>query len=263
MGSNQWNDVEDALGDTLCYKKLEDTTVDSCNDEDGVIEMKVTLRQHRGTYTGIDADGKGTFTADDLQSSFSEDGNFLIMTKTFGGDGCDKITVDGVEVCSQVDETITLQCKYPLADQTVTDTFDVTGQDTVASAENTGTLGYTLSVDANTAIGEVVKFTISPINSGLVYATVKSCDVTNSDASNNDRLTIIGHGAAHCLNPVVGARAITNLLTSNDDIEGSWVAFKWSTATTDPDAEGQGLSCTIALSENASVAPVGNCQTAN
>ena len=53
------------------------------------------------------------------------------------------------------------------------DSFDVTGQDTVVDAENTGTLEYTLAVDDSTAIGDDVEFTITPVNSGLVYATVK------------------------------------------------------------------------------------------
>ena len=246
-----WNDVSGTQSKpTLCWNKLDYTTVDSCNDANDVIEMKVTLR-------GREFTGERTYTVDDLQSSFS--GNYLIMTKTLGGDGCVPITVDGVQVCSQVDETITLQCKYSLADQTVTDTFDVTGQDTTATAENTGTLKYNLSVEDNKAIGDEVTFTITPVNKGLVYATVKSCDVTNNAAGNTDQVTIIGHKADHCVNDLVGAKAITSLFTSNDVIQGSWEAFKWSTSKSDADAESQGLSCKIGLSENASTDPVNIC----
>ena len=246
-----WNDFPGTESrPTLCWNKLDYTTVDSCNDDDDVIEMKATLR-------GREFTGEVTYTVDDLQSSFS--GNYLIMTKTLGGDGCVPITVDGVDVCSQVDETITLQCKYSLADQTVTDTFDVTGQDTTATAENTGTLKYNLSVEDNKAIGDEVTFTITPVNKGLVYATVKSCDVTNNASGNTDQVTIIGHKADHCVNNLVGAKAITSLFTSDDDIQGSWVAFKWSTSKSNADEESQGLSCLIGLSENASTDPVNNC----
>ena len=258
-GQTYWNDYPGTESKpTLCWQEIKSTTVDSCNDENGVIEMKVTLRDTVGRYNA-GADGKLTFPANELQSSFSDDGKWLIMTKTLGGDGCTQITVDGVDVCSEVDETITLQCKYSLADQTVTDTFDVIGQDITSTAENTGTLKYNLAVEDNKAIGDEVIFTITPVNKGLVYATVKSCDVTNSAPGNTDEITIIGHNADHCVNEFVGAEAITSLFTSNDVIQGKWVAFKWSTSKSDADAENQGLSCKIGPSENASTDSVNKC----
>ena len=180
------------------------------------------------------------------------------MTMVLGGDGCTRVQVDGVSVCTEVDETITLQCKYSLADQTLQTSFDVTGQDTAATAENTGTLGYNLVVEDNKSIGDRVKFTITPINDGLVYATVKTCDVTRG----NDELTIIGHGQEHCTNPVVQAAAETPLFTSTGAIEGKWTAFKWST-TADNNVETQGLSCTIGLSEFASTDVVEDCKQQN
>ena len=42
----------------------------------------------------------------------SQDSNFLIMTKILGGEGCTQVEVDGIMVCTEVDEKITLQCKY-------------------------------------------------------------------------------------------------------------------------------------------------------
>ena len=47
--------------------------VDSCNDENGAVEMKVTLKNHKGTYEGIDENGKGTFGADQLTKKVEED----------------------------------------------------------------------------------------------------------------------------------------------------------------------------------------------
>ena len=218
--------------------------------------MTATLRNVAGNYNQDSSTGVISFTRAQLNPRF--EGNFLIMEKVLGNDGCTEVTVDGVKVCTEVDETITLQCKYSLEDKTVTDSFDVTGQDTSATAEGTGTLDYTITVEDNKKIGETVKFTISPVNDNLVFATVKSCDVTR----NSDALTIIGHGQDHCTNPVVNAKAETNLFTSQGDIEGTWTAFKWSTATND-NVETQGLSCTIALSEAASADPVDDCALTN
>ena len=188
------------------------------------------------------------------------EGGFLILEKVFGGDECTKTEVDGVEVCSAVAEKITVQCKYSLADQTLDEaSFQVTGQDNQAEAENTGTLKYNLSVDDDKSIGEEITFTISPVNSGLVYATVKACHVTKD----TDKLTIIGHGEQdHCTNSVIGATAITDNFSSNGDIKGKWTAFKWSTSAED-NAESQGLECTIELSEDVSTDAVEECTAAN
>ena len=103
--------------------------------------------------------------------------------------GCPKIKVDGVDVCVDTAENFTFKCKYSLADQTVSDNYDVTGQNTEAQAEGTGTLGYSLSVTTpNVEIGEKVSFRVTPTNPGLVFATIKSCDVSY----NGDDVTIIG-----------------------------------------------------------------------
>ena len=217
--------------------------------------MRATLVNVAGSY-GQDSNGELTYTRAQLTPRFEN--GFLIMEKVLGGDGCTPVTVDGVTLCKEVDETITLQCKYSLADQTVDDSFQVTGQDTATTAEGTGTLDYTITVEDNKKIGETVKFTISPVNDNLVYATVKKCDVTR----NGQALTIIGHGQEHCTNPVVNAAAETSFFTSQGDIEGTWTAFKWST-TQENNVEAQGLSCTIGLSETASTDPVDPCALAN
>ena len=217
--------------------------------------MTATLVDVAGDY-GQDENGELTFTRAELTPRF--EGNFLIMEKVLGGDGCTEITVDNVKLCTEVDETITLQCKYSLADQTVDDSFQVSGQDTAATAEGTGTLDYTITVEENKKIGDTVKFTISPVNDNLVFATVKKCDVTR----NGQALTIIGHGQEHCTNPVVNAKAETSLFTSKSDIEGTWTAFKWSTTEAN-NFESQGLSCTIGLSETESTDAVEDCVLTN
>ena len=216
--------------------------------------MQATLRNYRGSYAEIDSNGRGVFAREELTKSFSfENGQkWLVMTKVLGGDDCNQLVVDGVTICSEVAEKITLRCLYSLADRSIDNNFAVTGQDTQSTAENIGTLGYDLVVEDQKMIGQTVKFTIRPLNEGLVYATVKSCDVTN----NGDSLTIIGHGTPSCTVPIINAKALTTSFTSNKNIEGSWTAFKWSTTY---NQEAQGLKCTIGLSENPSTAEVKDC----
>ena len=256
--TGEWNDVKNLQQDTVCWKKFDvsPTTVDSCNGENGIVEMKVTLRGHTGAYEGIDANGQGTFGVDQLTKKF--EGNFLILEKVFGDDECTKISVDGVEVCSAVAEKITVQCKYSLAEKTIRDDFQITGQNTEAKAESAGTLMYNLEIDDDKNIGQEITFRITPVNSGLVFATIKSCDITKGD----DKLTIIGHGADHCTNPIVGVAALTDNFSSDSVIGGKWTAFKWST-TSENNIESQGLECIIELSENKSDDPVENCKLEN
>lgn len=253
----EWNDTKNYRGFAICYKAAPATTVDSCNDSEGVIQLTATLRNVSGSY-GQDSNGQITFTRSQLNSSF--DGNNLVMSTVLGGSGCTQTQVDGATVCTQVGEQITLQCKYALEDVVLDDSFQVTGQDTAATAEGTGTLNYVLAVDDNKSIGERIQFTITPVNAGLVFATVKSCDVTN--AATNDELTIIGHGRDYCTNPVVNAVADTTRFTSQNEIQGTWTAFKWSTAA-DDNTEAQGLRCTIGLSQLASQVDVTPCELSN
>ena len=83
---------------------LEKSTVDSCNNSDKVIEMTATLRNVAGEY-GQDNDGVITFARNELTPKFS--GNLLIMEKVLGGGDCTRTSVDGVEVCTTVAETVT------------------------------------------------------------------------------------------------------------------------------------------------------------
>ena len=254
-----WTVTTDIQLYVICWKKSTTTesTVDSCNGENGVVEMKVTLRGHAGTYEGIDANGQGTFNADQLTKKF--EGDYLVLEKVFGGDECTKIKVDGTEVCSAVAEKITVQCKYSLADQTLDETpFQVRGQDKADKAENTGTLMYNMEVDNDKNIGQDITFRVTSVTPGLVYATIKSCDVIKDSV----KLTIIGHGADHCTNPIVGASALTDNFSSDNVIQGKWTAFKWST-TSEDNLESQTLECIIGLSENQSEDPVEDCQTEN
>ena len=218
--------------------------------------MRASLDGQAGNYPEF-SDGTAEFTADQLESSFVSEGgvNFLVLTKVVGGTDCLEIEVDGVKVCKEVAEQITLKCMYSLADVDLSDDFSVSGQDTLATAENTGTLGYSLEVN-DADIGDPVTFTVIPKNPGLVYATIKSCDVKKG----TDEITIVGHNAESCTNAVVNVKDITDNLTSKDNIQGQLKSFKWSTSGAS--VEAQTLTCTIGLTENESSVEVEDCPKA-
>jgi len=143
-----------------------------------------------------------TPTADDTTEETEGTAKFLQVTKVVDSEGCDKTTVDGVEVCVAKGHQFTFTCKYPLADQTISTAqdFTVSGSDTTDSATATGTLHYALAVDAgNTfAIGNTVTATITPESSGLVTATILSCEVTNSDLTSENQVSVIKTQSGSC-----------------------------------------------------------------
>ena len=253
--------VDESIADQSAESSGASSTVDSCNNENGAVEMKVTLRGHTGTYEGIDENGQGTFGPDQLTKKF--EGDLLILEKIFGTGECSKvIVVDGHEVCSDAGEKIIVQCKYPLEERKIeSDGFSVMGKTVEVEAETpdaeqaTGTLTYTMEVDNDKNIGQDITFKITPLNPGLVYATIKSCDVILGSR----KLTIIGgSGTAGCVEAILGVAAMTDNFSSDDVIEGKWTAFKWST-TSENSVELQTLECTIGFSETRSDASVEDC----
>jgi len=142
-----------------------------------------------------------TPTADDTTEETEGTAKFLQVTKVVDSEGCAKKTVDGVEVCVAKGHQFTFTCKYPLADQTVSTAqdFTVSGSDTTDSATGIGSLNYALAVDAgNTfAIGNTVTATITPDSSGLVTATILSCEVTNKDVASQS-VSVIKTQAGSC-----------------------------------------------------------------
>ena len=97
------------------------------------------------------------------------------MTKVLGDTGCNETQIDGVSVCVQASETIILRCLYSLDDVVVTDNFEVSGHDQIIEndAESFGQRGYQVNVEEGKGIGDTIKFTIRPLNPGIVFATVK------------------------------------------------------------------------------------------
>ena len=131
--------------------------VTKCNHTNGKVAIYATLNHSVGgkSYPEFST---GSAIFDDVSAldktflpASGSDPAYLVLTKTLGSDQCEKKTVDGIQVnsfqlivlfnfqvCVDTAELLTLQCKYPLGDRTISDGFDVTGQDTAASAENTG-----------------------------------------------------------------------------------------------------------------------------
>jgi len=179
---------------------------------------------------------KGTYRA--LQFSNSVDSN-----------GCETKTVGGVTVCVKTGHEYTFTCNYDLSDQDLTEQpFTVSGSDTVDSATNTGSLTYTLTVDKSTAytIGDKVTATITPATSGLVHATIASCEVRNTVKS--ETVGLIGADLA----PVTEVGTAISTGSGTGALGFSWSSFKWSTSKTtsgaDSPDEDQELHCSISLS---------------
>jgi len=156
------------------------------------------------TKNDADTQWEKTFTptADDTTEETEGTAKFLQVTKVVDSEGCDKTTVDGVEVCVAKGHQFTFTCKYPLADQTVStaDDFTVSGSDTTDSATGTGTLNYALAVDVGAAfaIGNTVTATITPVSSGLVTASILSCEVSNSDLTSANEVSILKTCSTQC-----------------------------------------------------------------
>ena len=76
-----------------------------------------------------------------------------------------------------------------------------------------GKLEYELNVDPTVIIGQQLEFELRPKNPGLVYATVKSCDVIY----NNQAMAIFGYNSqSKCENFWLGAKWITDYASSQE-----------------------------------------------
>merc|ERR1711935_871579 len=127
---------------------------------------------------------------------------------------------------------------------------------TTDSAINYGSLNYALSVDAGAvfAIGNIVTATITPVSSGLVKATILSCEVTNSDLSSDNEVSIIDAN----LKPTCDLGVAITTGQGDSTLGFTWQSFKWSTAkvVNSDVVENQELACSISLAKTpATVTP--------
>ena len=247
----------------------------SCNDNsDDTVKMTATVRKtevHGKPSADFADNGAGfwqaTYTANQLEKNFENnlifDGfaaaDYLVLSKTVNLP-CKNLRVDGVDVCQSVGAGLTWTCRYSLADQTKTDSYSVTGQDTSVTADGVGSLNYELNVLADKKIGEQVQFEIVPKNIGLVTADIKHCEVAESSASGAASVSIIGDETDAAKDKCTISTISSGLTvhTGTGKLTGFWNAFKWSTSDA-TDAENQQLSCTIALSESGNGNTVGAC----
>jgi len=175
----------------------------------------------------------------------------LQIVNSVDSNGCETETVGGVTVCVKTGHEYTFTCNYDLSDQDLTEKpFTVSGSDTVDSATGNGSLKYTLTVDKTAAytIGDTVTAAITPATSGLVYATITSCEVRNT--SENEKVSLIGAD----LEPVTEVGTAVSTGSGTGALGFSWSSFKWSTskATNGADSpdEDQELHCSISLSKD-------------
>jgi len=173
----------------------------------------------------------------------------LQFVNSVDSNGCETKTVGGVTVCVKTGHEYTFTCNYDLSDQDLTEQpFTVSGSDTVDSATNTGSLTYTLTVDKTAAytIGDTITAAITPATSGLVYATITSCEVRNT--SEKENVSLIGAD----LEPVTEVGTAVSIGSGTGALGFSWSSFKWSTSKTtggaDSPDEDQELHCSISLS---------------
>merc|ERR1712021_238597 len=237
----------------------------TCNNvSTGAVEMKMMVDvADVQNPAGPGADwqnnaGKWEKTFTPTNADTTEVTGNLQVTKVVDSNGCTKTTVDGVEVCTSTGHELTFTCNYPLVDQTISTVsdFTVSGSDTTDSAVQYGSLNYALTVDAGAtfAIGNTVTATITPVSSGLVTATILSCEVTNSDLQIDNVVSIIDAD----LTPICDLGAAITTGQGDANLGFTWSSFKWSTPKigTSDVLENQQLTCSISLAkEPAAVSP--------
>ena len=270
---NRWSLDDD--NSTCDVRGVDPKMTVSCNNNaDDTVLMTAAVRKtevHDKPSDDFADNGdywQATYTADQLEKSFENNlifegvaaADYLVLSKTVDLP-CKNLRVDGVDVCQSVGAGLTWTCRYSLADQTKTDAYTVTGQDTQATADGIGTLNYVLEVLADKSIGEQVQFEIRPVNEGLVTADIKHCEVAESADAGAAKVSIIGDDTDATKDKCYVSSINSGLTehTGTGTLSGYWNAFKWSTSD-NTDAENQQLSCSIALSQNGNNQPAGaNC----
>ena len=142
----------------------------------------------------------------------------------------------------------------------MSNTFDVSGHDTIVSKEGTGTLNYVLTATpTNAEIGDTVTVKIEAINKNLVYHALQDCQVSLGSPS----VSILDWDQeSENLSPVcpnvLGVQIIDEY-SKADSTSFSFTAFKWSTQNPN-DVENQTIQCTISLSEEEPIVKTTGCE---
>ena len=144
------------------------------------------------------------------------------------GQECEKVDVGGVTLCTNIisdDKVLQFTCSYELKDQTITSAnFDVKPSEPtdLVTAESSGTINYELILDEQFTLGDNVNFEIVPKTVGVVYATVKSCEVKTSE----QQVSIFGYNdKPMCFLEALGASWNT-AASSREKISGQWRSFQ-------------------------------------
>ena len=130
----------------------------SCNDAAGNIEMTAAIRNPAGripegfVVVSNPKEIQRTYTFGELEQEFLSDEQnmqWMTLSVTAGFTSCEKISVDGIEICKDMRREYTFVCRYALEEQGVslTGSFDVSGSDyqnTIEGEPGQGKLSYTL-----------------------------------------------------------------------------------------------------------------------
>jgi len=230
--------------------------------KDNKIQMKATVPKSIVSQPLNELDDEWEVDGDDYVRTWNQadassgafttnESNELVWTES-QSEGCKEHKEGEVTVCVQTGHALTFTCKYSLADQTKTSTFDVSGHDTVKTANGEGKLNYSLKVTGGVGadnddfqIGNPVSVEIEPANPDLVYARLQDCFVNFNSQSFpitkwDEDVEILSSTCE------VGASVTTS--QDKGTLEFGWTAFKWATET--ENTESQEVQCTIGLSKD-------------
>lgn len=237
-------------------------SVTCMDDDNNKIQMKATVPKSIVSQPLSDLDSNWKVDGDNYVRTWNQadastgafttnQSNDLVWTET-QSEGCKQHQEGSVTVCVKTGHTLTFTCSYSLDDQTKTSTFDVSGHDTVKTANGQGTLNYSLKVTGGAGadnddfqIGNAVSVEIEPANPNLVFARLQDCFVNFSSQSFpiTKYNTVTKQTQPTC---EVGTSVSTS--QGQNKLEFGWTAFKWATAT--ETTENQQVQCTIGLSKD-------------
>lgn len=134
-----------ALGESFFVKK--------CNDANGLLQMTTIIKNPIGripeNFNMVVADSgeyERQWQFDDLKQEFVSDnrGDWMTLKVTTGFTDCEKVNIDGADLCKDYGRQYTFVCRYALGEHVISDSLTVSGSDTIEKAESHGTLAYTL-----------------------------------------------------------------------------------------------------------------------
>jgi len=154
---------------------------------------------------------------------------------------------DGVNIFFDHSVQIEFTCRYTLATQTVTSEQNVSGVDQVYNREQSGKFSFSMALagDDSIQIGQTRSFSISPTQTGLIYASVEQCTVRSGE---NSYQLMRGNSFAEMCTDWATNFVNTdnpNTWSSDSTMSFSYRAFRWNTSG--QTIEAQTIECSLKL----------------